>query len=357
MDLLSALPSLMGAAAVVPPLLYLLSITLLDRRREVPYAIIGAFVLAGLATSLLNFIPYSTTSLIEFLLTAQSSDTARIDALPLPAALATLAEALIDIAIPEEAVKVALIIVMSRQFIAYRHPMDGVVFGAAVGLGVAAYENLLLASYMTDEWHAHMIVRSLLTVPVQAALGIIAGLYVARAKYGNTLGAAHGRRSRWRIYGVALLTTVALHSVYNLPLLLARNVYMFSVAEAEALRSVGFVVGTAVILLAALLLFRAAVAEGSSDRRYGPDTLLGYRSWRLDLLGVAAGIAGGLVMLIEIRDLLVGAPFALDRHFWFVAGAGLVAAAVGLHHRSARHRGAAPHHRSTASSADLARKS
>ena len=136
MDLLSALPSLMGAAAVVPPLLYLLSITLFDRRREGPFAIIGAFVLAGLATSLLYFIPYSTTSLIEFLLAAHLPATARIDALPLPATLATLAEALIDIAIPEEAVKVALIIVMSRQFIAYRHPMGGVVFGAATGLGV-----------------------------------------------------------------------------------------------------------------------------------------------------------------------------------------------------------------------------
>ena len=345
MNLLSALPSLMGAAAVVPPLLYLLSITLLDRRREVPYAIIGSFVVAGFATSLLNFIPYSTTNLIEFLLTAHLPEAARIDALPLPATLATFAEAVIDIAIPEEAVKVALIVVMSRQFLAYRHPMGGVVFGAATGLGVAAYENLLLASYMTDEWHAHMIVRSLLTVPVQAALGIIAGLYVARAKYGNVLGAAHGRRSRWRIYGFAWLTTVALHSVYNLPLLLVRNVYMFSVAEAEALRSVGFVVGTAVILLAAMLIFRTVVAEGSSDRRFGPDTLLGYRSWRLDLLGVAAGIAGGLVMLVELRDLLLGAPFALDRHFWFVAGAGLVAVAIGLHHRSARHQGTAPDHR------------
>ena len=67
--------------------------------------------------------------------------------------------------------------------------MDTVVYGAAAGLGFAAYENLAYLVQHAEMWRSLAALRSVLTVPFHGALGIIAGAYLAIARSGTALGA------------------------------------------------------------------------------------------------------------------------------------------------------------------------
>ena len=77
--------------------------------------------------------------------------------------------------------------------------MDTVVYGAAAGLGFAAYENLAYLVQHSDMWRSLAALRSVLTVPFHGALGIIAGAYIAIARAGTALGANRHHRD-WARY-------------------------------------------------------------------------------------------------------------------------------------------------------------
>ena len=77
--------------------------------------------------------------------------------------------------------------------------MDTVVYGAAAGLGFAAYENLAYLVQHADMWRSLAALRSVLTVPFHGALGIIAGAYIAIARAGTALGANRHHRDWARI--------------------------------------------------------------------------------------------------------------------------------------------------------------
>ena len=77
--------------------------------------------------------------------------------------------------------------------------MDTVVYGAAAGLGFAAYENLAYLVQHSDMWRSLAALRSVLTVPFHGALGIIAGAYIAIARAGTALGANRHHRDWARI--------------------------------------------------------------------------------------------------------------------------------------------------------------
>ncbi len=96
---------------------------------------------------------------------------------------------LLDVATPEEIVKVLVIVAVSYKRRTFADPMDTVVYGAAAGLGFAAYENLAYLVQHPEIWRALAALRSVLTVPFHGALGIIAGAYLAIARAGTALGA------------------------------------------------------------------------------------------------------------------------------------------------------------------------
>src|SRR4029079_872908 len=93
-------------------------------------------------------------------------------------------------------------------------PMDAVVYGAAAGLGFAAYENLAYLVQHAEMWRSLAILRSVLTVPFHGALGVIAGAYLAIARSGTALGAHRHHRDWARTSSWILLVAgpVALHA-------------------------------------------------------------------------------------------------------------------------------------------------
>ncbi len=132
-----------------------------------------------------------------------------VETLGLSAPLAGALVAFMGAAIPEEGFKWLVLHRYCLRHSAFDEPMDGIVYGAAAGLGFAALENVL---YVASGGVAVAVARGLTAVPMHAALGVIMGEYFGRARFAE---GAERRRLLWR----AWLIPMALHGLYDLPLL------------------------------------------------------------------------------------------------------------------------------------------
>jgi protease PrsW len=210
MLLLQSLPTSIGVAAIAPALLVLWLVIAADERPGPPARVWLAFVLGAASISLLGIarVPF-----------------AAILAVPGNPWLTQGLRSVFGVAAPEEIVKVLVIIAVSMRRRTFLDPMDTVVYGAAAGLGFAAYENLAYLVQHADMWRSLAALRSVLTVPFHGALGIIAGAYIAIARAGTALGANRHHRDWSRIssWALALFAPVALHAAFDFPLLILQK--------------------------------------------------------------------------------------------------------------------------------------
>src|SRR6201989_744683 len=206
MILLESLPTVIGAAAIAPALLMLWLVIAADERPGPPLQVWTAFLLGAASISLLGLARAPFMSLLTI------SDSPK---------LALALRAIFGVAAPEEIVKVLVIIAVSWRRRRFADPMETVVYGAAAGLGFAAYENLAYLVQHPEMWRSLAVLRSVLTVPFHGALGIIAGAYLAFALYGTALGAPRLPRDRARFSAriSVLLVPLVLHSAFDVPLL------------------------------------------------------------------------------------------------------------------------------------------
>src|SRR5689334_14641989 len=169
MLLLESLPTVIGTAAVAPALLFLWLVIATDERPGPALRVWSAFFLGAASISLLGIAraPFAKFAVVG----------------PDHPWLAQILHSLLGVAVPEEIVKVLVIVAVSlRNRSRGVDPMYTVVYGAAVGLGFAAYENLAYLVQHADIWRSLAALRSVLTVPFHGALGIIAGAYLAIAR-------------------------------------------------------------------------------------------------------------------------------------------------------------------------------
>jgi RsiW-degrading membrane proteinase PrsW (M82 family) len=206
MLLLQALPTSIGVAAIAPALLVLWLVIAADERPGPPVRVWLAFLLGAASISLLGI---------------ARAPFAAILAVPGNPWMTQGLRSVFGVAAPEEIVKVLVIVVVSMRRRNLADPMDTVVYGAAAGLGFAAYENLAYLVQHADMWRSLAALRSVLTVPFHGALGVIAGAYVAIARAGTALGANRHNRDWARIssWALALFAPVALHAAFDFPLL------------------------------------------------------------------------------------------------------------------------------------------
>src|ERR1700689_4563996 len=127
MNLLASLPTVIGTAAVAPALLILWLVVAAGERPGSPAKVWTAFFLGAASISLLGLIRPPFMSL----LTAPENPW-----------LAQGLHSLFGVALPEETVKILVITMVSAWRKPFTDPMDTVIYGAAAGLGFAAYENL-----------------------------------------------------------------------------------------------------------------------------------------------------------------------------------------------------------------------
>ncbi len=120
--------------------------------------------------------------------------------------------ALLLAAIPEETIKMFVIVGYSMKTAEFDEPMDGLVYGVTASLGFATLENIL---YVSQGGMYTALVRAFTAVPTHAALGVIMGYFLSRFYFGND------RRSLAYAWGIPVL----LHAAYDFPLMTARTLF------------------------------------------------------------------------------------------------------------------------------------
>jgi len=186
---------LLALLAVIPSLLLMWFFHARDRFPEPPGVLWRTF-LFGVLT-----IPAAVA--IELAL-------ARISIRIAPQALSSLFDAFVVAALVEETLKLVVIRLYSLRRKAFDEVMDGLVYGAASGLGFATLENVMYV-FTQDNGLAVGIMRALVSVPGHACWGALLGFYTAR-------GLLSGRPFRGMLTGLAI--AVLLHGMFDYPVML-----------------------------------------------------------------------------------------------------------------------------------------
>jgi RsiW-degrading membrane proteinase PrsW (M82 family) len=292
MVLLESLPTVIGAAAIAPALLMLWLVIAADERPGPPFQVWAAFLLGAASISLLGLARVPFRSLL---------------AITESPALALALQAIFGIAAPEEIVKVLVIVAVSWRRRRFADPMETVVYGAAAGLGFAAYENLAYLVQHPDMWRSLAVLRSVLTVPFHGALGVIAGAYLAIARSGTALGAHRHHRDWARISTriSILLVPWLLHSGFDFPLLTLQHYPDIGGYARLLLESTSMLIGFGSIAFAVRLVRRVG-------RHHAPRTELSRerlsnlrRMWALLVAGGGAGFAGLAFVLSALHHWVI----------------------------------------------------
>src|ERR1700732_1333839 len=272
MLVLESLPTVIGTAAVAPALLILWLVVAADERPGPPAKVWTAVLLGAASLSLLGVVRAPLTSIL---------------AVPENPWLSQALHSLFGVALPEEAVKILVIVAVSARRRPFADPMDTVVYGAAAGLGFAAYENLAYLVQHADMWRSLAALRSVLTVPFHGALGVIAGAYLALGRSGTALGAHRHHRDWARISSriLMLFAPLALHAGFDFPLLTLQQNADFDPSTRLALGSASVLIGFSGIAFAARLVQRVA-------RHQAPRTDIA-RERLSQLRGVGGFLGGG----------------------------------------------------------------
>jgi protease PrsW len=314
MLILESLPTVVGTAAVAPALLILWLVVAADERPGPPARVWTAFVFGAASISLLGILRAPFLAILSA---------------PENPWVAQALHSLFGVALPEETVKILVIIAVSARRVRLADPMDTVVYGAAAGLGFAAYENLAYLVQHAEMWQSLAALRSVLTVPFHGALGIIAGAYLAIARSGNALGAHryHRDRARTASRALVLLGPVALHAGFDFPLLMLQK-------NLDIESSTRLMLGTASVLIGFSSIGFAVRLVRRVGRHHAPRTAIARerlsqlrRMWALLVVGGGAGFAGVAFVLSSIHHWLLNP----DRNMAFVLiPVGLVSILVGI---------------------------
>jgi RsiW-degrading membrane proteinase PrsW (M82 family) len=292
MYLLESLPTVIGTAAIAPALLVLWLVIAADERPGPPLTVWTAFLLGAASISLLGVARAPFISLLAM------SDRPW---------LALAARSIFGVAAPEEMVKVLVIVAVSWRRRPFADPMDTVVYGAAAGLGFAAYENLAYLVQHPEMWRSLAVLRSVLTVPFHGALGVVAGAYLAIARSGTALGAHRHHRdwARIRTRVSILLVPLALHAGFDFPLLTLQQSPDIDALTRLILEAASMLIGFGTIAFAVRLVRRVG-------RHHAPRTEMSRerlshlrRMWALLVAGGGAGFAGLAFVLSSIHHWLV----------------------------------------------------
>jgi protease PrsW len=301
MLLLESLPTVIGTAAVAPALLILWLVVAAGERSGPPTKVWTAFFLGAASISLLGLIRTPFMALLT------SPDNPWV---------AQVLHSLFGVALPEETVKILVITMVSAWRKPFTDPMDTVIYGAAAGLGFAAYENLAYLVQHAEMWQSLAALRSVLTVPFHGALGIIAGAYLAIARSGTALGAHRHHRDWARITSriLVLAGPVGLHAAFDFPLLTLQKNPDIDNTTRLLLGAASVLIGFSSIAFAARLVRRVG-------RHHAPRTDVARerlsqlrRMWALLVVGGGTGFAGLAFVLTSLHHWLLNP----DRNVTFV---------------------------------------
>jgi RsiW-degrading membrane proteinase PrsW (M82 family) len=292
MLLLEYLPTVIGAAAIAPALLVLWLVIAAEERPGPPGQVWAAFLLGAASISLLGLVRAPFMALL---------------AAPQDPWTAQAVHSIFGVALPEEAVKILVIVAVSARRRPFADPMDSVVYGAATGLGFAAYENLAYLVQHAEMWRSLAVLRSVLTVPFHGALGVIAGAYLAIARSGTALGAHRHHRTWARLSSrlMMLFAPLALHTGFDFPLLTLQQNPNLMPSTRLILGSASVLIGFSSIAFAVRLVRRVGSHHAPRTETARDRLSRLRRMWALLVIGGGAGFVGLAFVLTSIHHWLV----------------------------------------------------
>jgi RsiW-degrading membrane proteinase PrsW (M82 family) len=310
------LPAAIVAAAIAPALFLLWLFVIADSRPEPARVVLGAVFFGALSTALAIVVELLLQKLVPLH--------------PNPW-IASYQDALLFAAAPEEALKVSIIALLALRARDFDEPMDGVVYGAAVGLGFAALENILYLFGGGEHWQTIAIVRGVLSVPFHGAVGVIAGAFIARARFGRALGAhGHSPGHRRRMLVAAFLVPTVLHTLFDGALFSLKN----APTGAFGTPSGAFLIMLSV-LLAPVVGFGAIIYAGILARRVARHQKVWLHTkrlppahWRVVWAECVLGIGASVVAFTLVIAGSTGTR---------LIGAGFMALMIGMAWKSGRH--------------------
>jgi RsiW-degrading membrane proteinase PrsW (M82 family) len=185
------------SVGLVPSLALLWFFVCEDRNPEPPWAVWKAF-LAGIGAVA-----------IAIVLEAQGEGV--LGALGPDSIIAAVVTAMLLAGVFEEVAKWLILRWFANRTPEFDEPMDGIVYGVAIGLGFAVVEDAIYVMRSTDAWFEMLTLRGFTAMPVHVGLGAITGYYVGTATFPRLDARAFNRA--WRLAAV-------LHGLYDLPLLM-----------------------------------------------------------------------------------------------------------------------------------------
>ena len=259
----------------------------MDNRREPARVVLVAFMLGASSAYLISYMHPPISGI------------AHLDIWPI---LQGYLGATLNIAAPEEALKLLVLIFFCSRYIAYDHPMEGVVYGAAVGLGFAAYENLFYLASNPEHWKALALVRGIFTVPVHGALGVIIGTYAVKAKFGTLSGDTRRRGVRIVSYISGWAIATVLHGLFDFPLLLQPQLALAQSDKTAWWLGLGLVVAGFVTFVAARIVYFARRSQTVIHNSFTHGKRFQNHSWRVTgVVGITLFLAG-LPLLGWLRE-------------------------------------------------------
>lgn len=115
--------------------------------------------------------------------------------------------AFLNAAIPEELCKVLMLWLILRHNPYFDEQFDGIVYAACVGLGFAAFENVLYLFSDVSHWLALGTARALLSVPGHFFFSVLMGYYISLYHFDI-------KRDRMT-FAMILLAPVLAHGLYD----------------------------------------------------------------------------------------------------------------------------------------------
>jgi RsiW-degrading membrane proteinase PrsW (M82 family) len=122
-------------------------------------------------------------------------------------------DALFVAGIPEEGLKLLVVVLYCMKKSAFAEPMDGLVYGVTASLGFATFENIVHVAF---GGMSTAVVRALTSVPAHAMMGLVMGYYLSKST-----GPAR-TRNKYLIF--AFVIPVLLHAAYDFPLLTSERI-------------------------------------------------------------------------------------------------------------------------------------
>lgn len=159
------------------------------------------------------------------------------------------AEALFGAALPEESAKLIMLWLLLRNNKYYDEYFDGIVYAAFIGMGFAAFENVMYVMEAGDNWLYVGASRALFSIPGHFCFAVAMGYFYSLVHFGV--------KNNSFIKACVLLVPVLAHWIYD-GLLFAQGV----VGEMLA---IGFVL---VFLVFVIIMYRRSVKMIASLKAY-----------------------------------------------------------------------------------------